>query len=226
MPPAVQRGAGAVQPKLHQPGAGPAPKAADRMHPLFRAPGNRLGSPSGSLCPAGDRKAARPAKQLWRRAGAAHSGPMTRDFRMRRRSGGRRRTRHAQDLPARLPAVMLLDLGPQTRDQPSLLPEEAAPPAGRDHDALMEATDRHNQGWGKGTVAVGSAVQRAPGACGKYAARACAQPNWIRCRWRGKLDVVSKLVPGLKRPINLTDPPAAIAPEQTRRRLLGPADSP
>jgi DNA polymerase V len=54
--------------------------------------------------------------------------------------------------------VMLLDLSPQTRDQPSLLPEEAAP-AGRDHSALMEARDRINQRWGKGAVAVGSAVQ-------------------------------------------------------------------
>ncbi|MDI9855212.1 DUF4113 domain-containing protein [Comamonas sp. 17RB] len=52
--------------------------------------------------------------------------------------------------------VMLLDLSPQTQDQPSLLPEEAAP-AGRDHSALMEAMDRINQRWGKG--AVGSAVQ-------------------------------------------------------------------
>ncbi len=54
--------------------------------------------------------------------------------------------------------VMLLDLSPQTRNQPSLLPEETAP-AGRDHSALMEAMDRINQRWGKGAVAVGSAVQ-------------------------------------------------------------------
>jgi len=54
--------------------------------------------------------------------------------------------------------VMLLNLSPQTRDQPSLLPEEAAP-TGRDHSALMEAMDRINQRWGKGAVAVGSAVQ-------------------------------------------------------------------
>ncbi|WP_312589482.1 Y-family DNA polymerase [Comamonas terrigena] len=54
--------------------------------------------------------------------------------------------------------VMLLDLSPQTRDQPSLLPEEAEP-AGRDHSALMEAMDRINHRWGKGAVAVGSAVQ-------------------------------------------------------------------
>lgn len=59
--------------------------------------------------------------------------------------------------------VMLLDLSPQTRDQPSLLPEETAP-SGRDHSALMEAMDRINQRWGKGAVAVGSAVQ--VGACG------------------------------------------------------------
>lgn len=54
--------------------------------------------------------------------------------------------------------VMLLDLRPQTRDQPSLLPEETAP-TGRDHSALMEAMDRINQRWDKGAVAVGRAVQ-------------------------------------------------------------------
>jgi hypothetical protein len=37
--------------------------------------------------------------------------------------------------------VMLLDLSPQTRDQPSLQPEESEP-TGRDHSALMEAMDR------------------------------------------------------------------------------------
>lgn len=52
--------------------------------------------------------------------------------------------------------VMLLDLSLQTREQPSLLPEE---PAGSDHSALMEAMDRINQRRGKGAVAVGSSVQ-------------------------------------------------------------------
>ncbi len=42
--------------------------------------------------------------------------------------------------------------------QPSRLTEEAEP-AGRDHSALMKAMDHINQRWGKGAVAVGSAVQ-------------------------------------------------------------------
>jgi len=38
------------------------------------------------------------------------------------------------------------------------LPEETSAKC-RNHSALMEAMDRINQRWGKGTVAVGSAVQ-------------------------------------------------------------------
>ena len=86
--------------------------------------------------------------------------------------------------------VMLLDLSPQTRVQPSLLPEEAAP-TGRDHSALMEAMDRINQRWGKGAVAV-ALCKWAPGACGKSAARGCAPPSWIKCRWRGEASLAPK----------------------------------
>ncbi len=107
--------------------------------------------------------------------------------------------------------VMLLDLSPQTRDQPSLLPEEAAP-AGRDHSALMEAMDRINQRWGKGAVAVGSAVQ--VGAWGMrhvhhaLGSGAGGAVRWISC---------PSLCPGLKRP---SDPPAAIDPQQSYASVL------
>ena len=70
--------------------------------------------------------------------------------------------------------VVLLDLSPITREQPSLLPEETAP-TGRDHSALMEAMDRINQRWGKGAVAVGSAVQ--VGAWGMRQGRKTGNPT-------------------------------------------------
>lgn len=54
--------------------------------------------------------------------------------------------------------VMLMDLSPQTREQTSLLADEAVT-TGRDHSALMEAMGHINQRWGKGAVVVGNAVQ-------------------------------------------------------------------
>lgn len=66
---------------------------------------------------------------------------------------------------------MLQDLSPQTREQPSLLSEEAGPTS-RDHSTLMETMDRIAQRWGKGAVAVGSAEQMGAwgGVCGKTTA--------------------------------------------------------
>lgn len=53
--------------------------------------------------------------------------------------------------------VLLIDLAPETLEQPSLL-DEPPPGSGRDRSALMEAVDAINSKWGKGSVSVGSAV--------------------------------------------------------------------
>ena len=145
--------------KLHQSGAGPAPKTAIACLRSFGRPVTDL-APLAEAVSHFAQRAAEKLRAQQSRCGAvlvfAHSSPFTANDPRCSESATVQLVQPSCDTTVLVAAaergmrkiyqpayrlakagIMLLDLSPQTRDQPSLLPEEAEA-VSRDHSALME----------------------------------------------------------------------------------------